>query len=61
MNTLTVPRPRPSPLDRIFRLHTPSWRTSPPSCITCGTPILTLASWLNSECLGEPAADRRVA
>jgi hypothetical protein len=57
MDTQTIPRQ--AELDKGFALHTPTWSTTPPSCITCGTPILTLASWLNSECLGAPAADRR--
>lgn len=55
MDTQTIPRP--SPLDKIFRLHTPTWRTTPPSCITCGAPIRTLEDWLASECPGEQARE----
>jgi hypothetical protein len=56
MNPSTLTRPHPSPLDRIYRLHTPTWQTTPPSCISCGAPILRLDDWLNSEC---PAAQAR--
>jgi hypothetical protein len=59
MNTQTIPRP--SPLDKVFALHTPSWRTTPPSCISCGAPTRTLEDWLNSECPAAVAADRRAA
>lgn len=51
MDTLTIPRP--SQLDKIFRLHTPTWRTTPPSRITCAEPIRGLEDWLASECPGE--------
>jgi hypothetical protein len=38
------------PLDKIFRLHTPTWQTTPPTCFSCGAPIRRLDDWLNSEC-----------
>lgn len=39
------------PLDKIFRLHTPTYQTEPPSCIVCGAPIAGLKAWLEAECL----------
>jgi hypothetical protein len=52
--------PRPSPLDKMFALRTPTWRTTPLSCITCGAPIRTLEDWLASEC-PSAAADQQEA
>jgi hypothetical protein len=48
---------RPSPQDKPYALHTPTWRTTPPRCLTCAQPIRTLEEWLNSECLGAPARE----
>lgn len=51
MDTQTIPRP--SPLDKIFKLHTPTHQTRPASCIACGAPIAGLEDWLASECPAE--------
>lgn len=48
MDTLTIPRP--SRLDKRFRLHVPSFGTTPAACIACGASIPDLAAWLNTEC-----------
>jgi hypothetical protein len=48
MDTQTIPRP--TRRDKIFRLHTPSWTTTPPTCLSCGAPVGTLAQWFATEC-----------
>jgi hypothetical protein len=35
--------------------HTPTFRTEPASCLTCGLPIPDALWWLDNECLGRPA------
>jgi hypothetical protein len=40
--------------DKIFRLHNPSFRTAPPSCSRCGTPIANLQAWFATECPSDP-------
>ena len=59
MDALTIPRP--SPLDKIFRLHVPTYQTQPPSCLVCGAPIESLEAWLDTECPGAAAELREAA
>lgn len=46
MDTQTIARQ--SRQDKPFQLHVPSFSTM--SCVHCGAPIISLETWLETEC-----------